>query len=218
MRHDWDWSAADASFQRELALDPGNPTALLNAGILAVTLGRIDEAVDLQERAITLDPLRVRSYRDLALSLFYAGRLQEAESATRKALELSPTRFAGYSALARNLLLQGRSAEALEALANEQDEGFNLEGQALIHHAMGERAESDAALEKLIEGFASDYAYQVAEVHAFRGEIDRSFEWLDRAYDQRDGGFVEFKGNPFFANLESDPRHAELLRKLGLPE
>jgi serine/threonine-protein kinase len=218
MRHDWDWAAADASFQRELALDPGNPTALLNAGILAVTLGRIDEAIELQQRAITHDPLRVRSYRDLALALFYYGRLEEAEASTRKALELSPTRFAGYSALARNLLLQGRNEEALEALANEQDEGFRLEGRALIQHGMGKSAESDAALEELIDRFASDYAYQVAEVYAFRGEVDQSFEWLERAYRQRDGGFAEFKGNPFFASLEPDPRHSALLGRLDLPD
>jgi len=90
-------------------------------------------------------------------------------------------------------------------------------GLPLAYHALSRKVESDAALHELTQKFADDWAYQIAEVHAFRGEIDKAFEWLDRAYTQRDGGFSEMKGDPLLKNLERDPRYKALLRKLKLP-
>jgi hypothetical protein len=90
-------------------------------------------------------------------------------------------------------------------------------GRPLAYHALGRRAESDAALRDLTQKFADDWAYQIAEVHAFRGEVDEAFAWLDRAYAQRDGGFSEMKGDPLLKHLEGDPRYRAFLRKIKLP-
>jgi hypothetical protein len=60
-------------------------------------------------------------------------------------------------------------------------------------------------------------AYQIAEVLAYRRESDKSFEWLDHAYNQRDPGLPEIKNNPLFKDLRHDPRYTELLRKMRLP-
>lgn len=63
-----------------------------------------------------------------------------------------------------------------------------------------------------------DAAFQVAEVYAFRGEVEKAFAWLDRAYAQPDGGFAAFKGDPLLGTLEADPRHKSFLEKLRSPE
>jgi hypothetical protein len=68
----------------------------------------------------------------------------------------------------------------------------------------------------LIAKYHAGWAIQIAEVYAFRGESDKAFEWLDRAYAQRDGG-VDIKGNPLLKSLERDPRYAALLKKMHLP-
>jgi hypothetical protein len=60
-------------------------------------------------------------------------------------------------------------------------------------------------------------AYQIAQIRAFRNEDDAAFEWLERAYDQRDSGLVEMKGDPLLANLRDDPRYLALLKRLRLP-
>jgi hypothetical protein len=60
-------------------------------------------------------------------------------------------------------------------------------------------------------------AYQIAEVYAYRGESAKSFEWLERAYQQRDPGLPEVKSNPQFKDLHHDPRYAELLKMMRLP-
>jgi hypothetical protein len=58
---------------------------------------------------------------------------------------------------------------------------------------------------------------EMERVYAFRGEADRAFEWLERAYAQRDGGFTQMKGDPLLKNLERDPRYAAFLKKMRLP-
>ena len=69
----------------------------------------------------------------------------------------------------------------------------------------------------LISKFQAGSAFQVAEVYAFRGEADKAFEWLDRAYAQRDGGLTAIKGDPLMKNIEHDPRYTAVLKKLRLP-
>ena len=82
----------------------------------------------------------------------------------------------------------------------------------LAYHALGRRSESDAALAALKSKHAGEMAYQIAEVHAFRGEADPAFEWLERAYDQRDGGLSDIKSDRFLRGLVGDPRYKALLR------
>ena len=65
--------------------------------------------------------------------------------------------------------------------------------------------------------WAAFAAYQVAEVYAFRGEIDLAFDWLDQAYDNRDGGMTSMLLEPLLANLHDDPRWTALLDRMGLP-
>jgi serine/threonine-protein kinase len=76
---------------------------------------------------------------------------------------------------------------------------------------------SQQALDELIAKDAQYAAYQIAEVFAWRGEKDQAFEWLERAYRQRDGGLSSIKGDPLLKSLRADPRFNALLRKLKLP-
>ena len=91
-------------------------------------------------------------------------------------------------------------------------------GLACVYHALGRKAESDAALARAIKGFAGTWAYGIAEVYAYRGEIDQAFAWLDRAYRQRDVLLYRIKGNPLLRTLEADARYKTFLRKIKLPE
>jgi serine/threonine-protein kinase len=84
----------------------------------------------------------------------------------------------------------------------------------LAFHALGRRSEADAALAALKGKFADVAAFQIAEVHAFRGEVDLAFEWLERAYDQRDGGLSDIKFDRLLQRLVGDPRYKAFLRKL----
>jgi hypothetical protein len=96
---------------------------------------------------------------------------------------------------------------------------LRLEGYLpLAYHALGRRSESDTALAALKSKYAGEMAYQIAEAHAFRGEADLAFEWLERAYRQRDGGVSEIKYDRLFRKLINDPRYKAFLKKMRLPE
>jgi eukaryotic-like serine/threonine-protein kinase len=214
--HDWDWAGADSAYKRALELEPGNASVIRRAAALAGTLGRIDEAISLDKRGITLDPLSVSAESNLGMHELYAGRLDEAAAAFRKALELNPDFGSAHAFLGRVELRLGHAAAALQEMEREKDPFWRLYGLALAYHAMGERAEADSALRELVEKDQNDAAFQIAEVCAARGEVDKAFAWLDRAYVQRDGGFNEMKGDPLLGSLERDPRYAALLKKLHL--
>ena len=64
---------------------------------------------------------------------------------------------------------------------------------------------------------ALKWAFQITELYAFRGENDKAFEWLERAYKQRDGGLAQMKGDPLLRSLEHDPRYRAFLQKMKLP-
>jgi hypothetical protein len=85
----------------------------------------------------------------------------------------------------------------------------------LVNHALGKK--TDAALATFIEENQHDSAFQIAEIYAYRGETDKAFEWLERAYDQRDGGLSYMKGDPLLRNIIKDPRYAAFLKKMKLP-
>ena len=218
MNHDWDWAAADASSRKALDLEPGSVQALRYAAVQAMTLGRWSEAIDLANKAIERDPLRPAAYNNLGRALLAVNRDAEAEAAYRKALELDPDGAYRHLTLGLTLLLQGKTDAALQEMQQETEELWRLSGLPLALHALGRRRESDAALAALKGKYAGDAAYQIAEVHAFRGEADLAFEWLERAYDQRDGGVTEIKYDRLMRGIVGDPRYKAFLRKLKLPE
>jgi serine/threonine-protein kinase len=216
--HDWDWRGAVASLGRALELAPGNGKALRLAGMLARFQGRFEDAIALHHRALEQDPLSTLDHGHLGLTLYAADREVEAEAAYRRALELAPRRSTARSHLSLALLAQGRADEALTESAREPDERYRLFAIAIIQHAMKRQAESDTALRALSQTYAEAGAYQIAEVHAIRGETPEAFIWLERAYAQRDGGLSEAKTSPRLRALHADARWIAFLKKLGFEE
>jgi len=215
--HDWDWEGADAAYQRAVALDPGSAYAVGGAAILAFNLGRLEEAIALDTRAVALNPLSVPTHSNLGFHSYYAGRLEEAATALNKALELNPDFPVARILRGRVLLAQGGPQAALEEMEREPDPVWRMYGLCLAYQAVGRQAEADAALAAFIKDYGETMAFQIAEVFAFRKEIDRAFEWLDRAFALRDGGMADLKNDPLLKGLEADPRYAVLLKKMRLP-
>jgi hypothetical protein len=131
---------------------------------------------------------------------------------------LAPQRVATHALLSVALMDQGRGGEALEEAGREPEAAFRLWALTILHHAMGHRAESDAALRELIEKRAEGWAYQIAEAYAARGEADTAFEWLTRAHAQRDGGLSDVKASTRFRSLWEDPRWRAFMAKMGFEE
>jgi adenylate cyclase len=136
----------------------------------------------------------------------------------RKVLELAPQRAVTQAYLALNLWAQGRDEAALAEALETPDEFWRIYALAIIHYGAGRRSESDASLRDLIAKYAESAAYQIAEVHAARGESDHAFVWLERAYTQRDLGLSQMKTRPLLRSLHDDSRWGAFLHKMRLAE
>jgi tetratricopeptide (TPR) repeat protein len=209
---------AQASYARALELAPGDAEVLRSAGSLAYCLGRLDDAASLYRRAVEQDPLSVSGLRFLGHVLRSQGLLAEAESAFRSALDISPDGAALRAHLSWVLDDQGRHDEAIAEASREGADWARWCSLAILHHKAGRAEESERALGQLVANRAADAAYQVASVHAVRGEADAAFEWLERAHAQRDSGVALAKADPFLRSLHDDPRFHVFLRKVGLEE
>jgi len=216
--YDWDWDAAVGKVRQALALDPRDPGILVTAGIIHLGLDRLHEAAGFYNAAAALDPLGAVAHSGLGTVCYRTGRLAEAEAEFRKAVEISPTFLWAHWTLGTVLLAAGRLEAALAQMQQATSDGGGNEGLALVYHAMKRKAESDAALARATKANAEHRAYGVAQVHAYRGEIDQAFAWLDRAYRQKDVALYRVKGDPLLRNLETDARYKTFLRKMKLPE
>jgi TolB-like protein/cytochrome c-type biogenesis protein CcmH/NrfG len=212
---DFDWAGASASFGRAVVLEPENPELVRMAAYSAADLGRLDEALQLDRRALDLDPLNAAGWDALAETKFYMGNLNEAAIDGKKALELSPDVWPGAILLSRIYIMQGRPQDALAEIELVRFDARRVWLHAIAYHMLGREKESDAALRELIAKY-QEPTY-VAEVYACRNQSDKAFEWMDRAYAQRDSGLITTKVNPFLKSLHTDPRFAALLKKLNLP-
>ena len=215
--YDWDWIGADESYKQALKLDPGNASIITNSAVLAAALGRIDEAIKLTRHSIKLNPLSTARYNNLGYLTLYAGLFDESEAAFKKTLELNPQFPGGYMQLGRVYLEKGEFDLALEEIMKEKDPFWQMFGLALVYHALGRKNEADAKLAELIKDDANDGSYQIAEIYAYCGETDKAFDWLERAYLQRDSGLPEIKSDSLLRNIVKDPRYSAFLKKMKLP-
>ena len=112
------------------------------------------------------------------------------------------------------MLLKGDGNGALAEFQAEPLEVFSMIGLPMAYHALGRKAESDAALKEVIAKWSKDAAGNIGSVYAFRGENDKAFEWIEK--ELKNGGtFAEIAGDKLWANLYDDPRWLPFLRSVG---
>ena len=214
LKHDGDLAAAARHYEHALALEPTNTDIIRGAALLAMSLGRLDLAIALDEYVVARDPVSPAGHGNLGQVYLNAGRLDESLAKSRTALSLSR----GYAGAQYNigvaLLLKGDAAAALAAMQQDPEDWGPI-GLPMAWHALGKKPESDAALAELIRTQETEAAYNIAYVLAYLGQTDRAFEWLDKAVAYHDPGLTEIVVEPLFANIRKDPRWVPFLQKLG---
>jgi TolB-like protein len=214
----WDWSGAQADLAKALALDPGSGAVQRRNALLLASVGRLPEAIAHSKKDAELDPLSNPAWEALARFLFSNGDLAAADDAIRRGLAINPESVLGLNNLGTLQLLDRQAGEALATFGKIDDAAFRLAGVAMSEHSLGHVKESQQAFDELRAKFAQEAAEQIAEVYAWRGEKDQAFEWLERAFQQRDGGLATIKYDPLLAPLRGDVRYRALLKKMKLPE
>ena len=211
----WDWRGASSDFEHALALDPGDPGTLAAYAHVLFFAGSHAEAIAMLRKAAALDPLAPVIWFNLGVALEHDGQLDAARAALQRSSELSPDSNWPEFYLGFIDLQQGNTEGALLHFLRAP-EPYRLTGTAMLEHARGNPAASQAALEALRLKYAVGFAYQVAQVHAWRGEADLAFDWLQRGYEVRDYGLTRLRDDPIFAPLRGDRRFATLVEQVGL--
>jgi adenylate cyclase len=216
--YDWDWTAAQIETRQALTLDPNNPFVLLSGGMISAALGHWDDAKRQLHAALVRDPLDTAIHWHLATTLYREGAFADAEAEYRKLIELAPDFALARGYLAKTLLAEGRQDAALAMALQEATESDRLDILPIVSQATGHKVDADAALRLLVSKYADTDAYSIALNYAYRNDHDLALQWLERAYRQKDGGFMEIVGEPLFKNLADDPRYKAFLKKMNLPE
>ena len=213
------WAAAKSDYGRAVALDPHSEAGEYAQGFLfdlqGVLSGRFDDFIDWARRRLERDPLDVDTLYFLAAAQANDGHLEDAVGTYRRLLELNPAYAFAWGNYGFALLFMGKNVEALTMAEKETDSAYRLAVLACIYWSMDRRSESDAALGALERGLSDRLQYAIAEVHAYRGEVDAAFTWLNRCVV---GSLEYLKVDPTLRKLHGDPRFNALLRKAKLPE
>src|SRR5262249_1023512 len=147
---DYDWAGANASFQRAIALEPGNPEGVRMAGGSALMLGRFDEALRFGRPAVGFDPLNAERWETPAEIEVYLGQLDQAAAGSKKALELSPDLWSSHISLSQICIIQGHPQDALAEIERVHYDPYRAHLYTLTYYALGRKKESDAALSELM--------------------------------------------------------------------
>jgi len=212
--YDNDLVAAARYLERALQLEPTNIAIIGTAALLYSSLGRFDEATAFNEFTVSRDPVSAVGHSNLGLNYISAGRWDDAIASFNTALRLNP----GYSGTMYKIgiaqLSKGEPRAALESMQKEESV-WGIIGLSIIYHALGQDSDSDAALATLIDEYGQGWAYNIAYVQAYRGDVDLAFEWLGKAVEFKDGGLSEILSEKMFSNLYDDPRWLPFLQQIN---
>jgi serine/threonine protein kinase/Tfp pilus assembly protein PilF len=221
--YDWNWPAAEKEFKRCFELKPGYATAHHWYGFTYLTaIGLLDQAIAEVRQALELDPLSLPISADVGLLLYLARRHVGAIDQFVKTLEMDQNFVYSHWGLA---LAYEQKQMYNEAIAEFQ-KAISLSGRstlplAQLGHAYtvsGLKSQALAVLDQLSELSNQRFVspYRIAAIHAGLGDKDRAFQWLERAYEERDGWLIWLKLDPVMEVLSYDRRFTDLLRRIGL--
>ena len=214
---DIDIAGTEAEFKRAAELAPNDLDLRASLAEVHASLGHPESAIEPIRQALAADPRSSSWYGLLANDLMAVGRLDEAELAVRQQIALQPTEGGPKARLSTIEVLRRNAGAALEK-AQQVPPGKSRDFALANAWQIGsDQAAADAALETLIDHYAKTDAYLIARTYALRKDPDKMFEWLDRAWTDRDNNISILYYDPFLLRYKSDPRFAALCGKIGLP-
>ena len=218
----WQWDEAEKEFKRALELNPNYPTAHQWYSLMLRDEGRFDESMFEIKRAHELDPLSLIIGQNLAQDyLLIRGDVNAAAEEVRRVVDLDPNYPRGHEVLGWVYLKQGRNSEAIAELQKAVSSGKDRRTLSSLGYAYaisGKRAEALSALKEIEAKYERHEALgqDVAAVYAGLGDKDQVFAWLEKDFQGRVGTLSRIRWELPFESLRSDPRYADLLRRMGL--
>ncbi len=217
---DWNFAGAETEFKRALELNPSYAEGHHEYSHLLLLLGRIDESLVQTKKFLEVDPVSEAPIGHLAYHLFYARQYDEAIQQCLKDLELypdSPQRYTLADAYYHKGMHREAADEHLKFWTQRGSPPDEIETMRKAFSQSGMKGFYQKWIELIKPQKEQDYV-DLGELYARLGERDKAFEWLEKAYAQHADGLVRLREELGFDNLRSDPRYADLLRRIGLPQ
>jgi len=224
MHYEWNWKESEKEFRRAIELNPNYATAHQWFAYWLMAQGRPDESIAENELARKADPLSIIIRTDAADLLCAAGRFDEAIQKAKEAMDLDPDFRLGHYFL--GLAYSGKQmypealAEYQKGVATDSKDEWALSGLGWVYALMHNRMKAEEIIRRLRQDARErpDLALEIAIIYSALGEKNEAFAWLEKAYQNRDGGLMLVNSYWYFGQVRSDPRFAELVKKIGLPE
>jgi serine/threonine-protein kinase len=222
--YDWDWAEAEKGFKRALEIMPSHTEINHAYGHYLMVVGRTDEGLEACERAVALDPVGVIVTACLGWHCLFSRQYDEGIEPLLRALRLDPNLFWSHLILGwiyeQKGMLEQAIAEYQQAVSLSGGMVISVAALGHIYGLSGKRSQAEQVLADLSERAKKSYvsAYDIATIHAGMGEADRAFKWLDKAYEEHSSFLIHIPWDPRFDPLRSDPRFANLLARIGLPD
>ena len=218
-QYEWDWDGAESEYRRALELNPNYPMTYVYYFSYLVATGRADQGVASVEKARALDPLSLVTNAVMARALFFERRYDEAIEASLKTLELDPNVFLARLILGRSYARKGMFNEAIAELQTAtQSPGSVSEAKSLLAYTLavsGRSKEARELLNELKRLSASRYVqpYDIAIVYAGLGDTEEAFDWLEKAYQDRNHQVSLIDQVPEFEGIKPDPRFPTIVQR-----
>src|SRR5258708_11630003 len=201
-----------------VSLPGADATTWVNYGVFLTQGGIATEALSAVSRAMQLDPLNPAVFAGKASVLFDLHQFTPAIAAAQEALKINPSlafarRLVGYS-----LIMMHRYDEAADQFSKLPEDSLQAQtARAVIAASKGNLKASDQLIVQMQQTSGDTANYQYAQVYAQRKDADSTIRYLDKALTARDPGLAYVRADPFFDPIRSDPRFAEIVRRLDFP-
>jgi TolB-like protein/Tfp pilus assembly protein PilF len=222
--YDWDWEGARLEFEKALELNPGSSGAMHTYAMYLNAMGRVDESIRLQKRAVTIDPLSFPLLQNLGDTYLLSNQLDEAMEMFEKILEMSPTFRAALNGVAMVHLRRENYGKAIQLLQESRrltgDELKGVTNLGFAYARSGDREKAEECLGLLKEREARDPEASLEMDFAFiyegMGEYEKAIDHLEKAYEERIGAMAFIGQGYMWSLMREHPRFKALLTKLRL--
>jgi TolB-like protein/DNA-binding winged helix-turn-helix (wHTH) protein/Flp pilus assembly protein TadD len=219
---DWNWAAAERELKQGVKLRPNDTTGHEYYALYFGTMGQAEKNIAELKRARELDPLSLDINAQLGVAYRDGRHYDQAVAQCRATLELDPAFEMAHWCLGLGYIGKGMYPEAVRELRTAVATGgcpCKLAALGYTYAVTGEKTRAQSILRELKSKAEQGYqlSYLIAEVYAGSRDYEHAFEWLNKAYDQRDCQLTWLKLDPLMDNLRSDPRLADVMHRVGLP-
>lgn len=214
---DWNWPAADKEFRRAIELNSNYATAFQWYGGCLGARGDYEKAEEMYKRAQELDPLSLIINENFGWQYYLSGKIGEAVRQYQKTIELDPSFAVAQNDLGLVYLKMKRFPEAEKQFLGVQNTWDVSPGLAGLYVMTDRKDKARAVLAGELKLSASKYVspFGIAQIYSMLNEPDQAFSWLEKSFETRESSILSLESDPLLDNLRSDPRYADLKRRIG---